>query len=391
MSDCAIEYVPVTEDRLADVAQTIAQYGMPRSMACLRRMLFNPNLKHLGDGVRGYLLRVNGQYAGIQCFYYVKMFAAQRAFIGRSGCFKAVRSDCARYWFGLQKKINHDKIHQLHIGNCHANTKSVAIDVGLLRRKQGPERCGVVSFTYTSAWARILAKMRIAIYAAIPTHPRRARFICDVIGLALFPVSWAVRLFGSRSVGTCDYNFKVDKEISDNRFAPFWNDYLRLNDGVCSARDPETLRWMFGDSIKAKKVTLLSAEKGGRVQGYVLLRKYGDCMQRIADSSPGLIKYKIIDICALRNDTRCLASLVRFALQYARKHNGGTLEYVGGAPSQGDWLDLVLTCHYELGFNTTTYKTDDDEITEALEKNVGWFFGPFDGERCFGHNGYIDL
>lgn len=391
MKDEKVEYVPVTEDCLFDVAQTIAQFGMPRSIRCLRRMLFNPALKDVGDGVRGYLLRVDGRYVGIQCFYYTTMFFAQREFIGRSGCFMAVRPDFASYWFALQKKISQDKEHRLHIGNCHANVKSAMIDTGLLRRTVGPSRCEVVSFAYTSPYMKALARLWRTVSAKFPTRPRRVDAAMSCLGWVVVPVHCLVQSFSSRSKCELPYKFMRYRNFDASRFGDFWRSYISKNTGVCSARDPETMQWVFGDSVKAGMVVLIAAERAGRIEGFVVLRRYFWGKGPLADIAPGFVRYKIVDICALDNDNECLLSLVRYAYVFAVRHRGATLEYVGGAPQQERWLDPVLNVHHKLGFSTTTYKAVDQDVTDSLKVNAGWFFGPFDGERCFGHGGYIDV
>ena len=167
------------------------------------------------------------------------------------------------------------------------------------------------------------------------------------------------------------------------RFEDFWRRFLAANDGVISSREPKRLQWLFNDSIKAGKVLLATAEKDGRIDGYVLLREQYGCEQPPRS-------YDIIDICAVGNEAACLSALCFCATEMAGRNGGVKLYFSGSMPGQEEWLDRYLPLKKTMGNAPFMYVTYYPDIKDSLAQNKGWFFGPFDGERCLGHGGYID-
>ena len=129
---------------------------------------------------------------------------------------------------------------------------------------------------------------------------------------------------------------------------------------------------------------LATAEKDGRIDGFVLLR------ERCGFESPPRL-FDVIDICAVGNATSCLRALCRCATEIAGRNGGVKLFFSGGMPKQEEWLDRYFPFKVAMGNAQFMYRANDPEIEESLAQNKGWFFGPFDGERCLGHGGYVDL
>ena len=75
---------------------------------------------------------------------------------------------------------------------------------------------------------------------------------------------------------------------------------------------------------------------------------------------------------------------------FASKARGMSLHFFGYMPNQEKWVDPVLKIQRTTECSTFFYKSKNPEILESLAQNKGWFFGPFDGERCMGHCGYND-
>lgn len=381
-----VQFIPVTEERLEELAPLAASFGMPRSVRYFRRILFNPESRDVTkDPVRGYMIEnASGERVGLQCFYYVKLYARQQALLGKSGCFLGMNPKYGEFIFDLMNKVILDHLPNVGYGNCIANKKSYLISTVLRKGHPGPKRCRFFSTGYPTFWLKWLAN-----FACPRRETRSARFF-DWIWLPLIPLNFITAFAKGLFAERAGYSFKVEKSFTDERFLPFWERFLASNEGVISSRAPQSLRWMFDESLQAGADVLITAEKDGQVDGYILLRKYQQYKTNFS-------RYKIIDICAVGNDYTCLRVLVKAAMRYAALHRGTKVQYIGGHHGLEVWLDPVLTECQDLGFGTTTYGVNSTyarehpEVVEMLQSNKGWFFGPFDGERCMGHGGYVDL
>jgi hypothetical protein len=91
---------------------------------------------------------------------------------------------------------------------------------------------------------------------------------------------------------------------------------------------------LFDESIRAGKVLLATAEKDGRIDGYVLLRVREGCQR-----PPKL--YDIIDICAVGNDTCCLKELSKNHNQYTANDDAEEPKTTITAPL-GDQAEMIM-------------------------------------------------
>lgn len=377
-----LEFVPVTAENLDDVAKTAESFKMPRSRRFINKALFNPAASAMtGDTIRGYMMRRgDGEYVGIRCYYYARMFFGRTPFLGGAGCLLGMRPEYGEWLFELTDKVKNgqDPALKLTCGNCVATKRSMKLSLLYGRAKKGPERCAVCSAGYPNALLRgfgdFLCRHRNEYSAG--RFDLIWRFIAPLNAVA----SGVKRLFDERG----GFRFRVRNSFDDAFFKPLWERFLAANTGVVSSREPDVLRWFFADSLNAGTIALITAEKRGRAEGYVLLRKY-------RQYKSNFIRYKIVDICAVGNDETCLRVLVKAALRYAAGHKGVKVQYIGGQPGLERWLDPVLPEMKPLEVNTCVWKTADERIRESLERGDGWFFGPYDGIRCLGHRGYIDV
>lgn len=139
--------------------------------------------------------------------------------------------------------------------------------------------------------------------------------------------------------------------------------------------------------MKAGKVHMVVAKKDGRVEGYVLIRELEKKL-----IGAGLAKgFEIIDICAVGNESKCLRALARATLSLVGKLGGMKVLFYGYMPKQEEWIDDIFKIRIQDDHPYFMYRGYTPEVKVSLEKNEGWFFGPFDGERCMGYGGYIDL
>ena len=371
--------IPVTEDNLQLVREGGAKWGMPRSVGWLRRCLFDPTVSDwISDKVRGHMsIDEHGEVRAMHCYYYQPCYLRQKKIIGGTGAIMGSDSkygeELVRVFDGNNKTREKDAVG---FGNCIANKRAAKVNRVVFGMREPPYRSKEIRIGAADLSAYPLGVMG-RLHLCSP-------FVAFLVFMSLRPLVWLVRglacVFGKR--GT--YRVVEQASFSDVRFDDFWNRFLAANDGVVSSRDPRRLRWLFDESIKAGKVLLATAEKDGRIDGYVLLRVREGCQR-----PPKL--YDIIDICAVGNDTCCLKELSKSALWLAGRHGGVKVLFVGGMPKQEEWIDCVLKYRNEKNFSSFMYVAVDPEVRESLKQNKGWFFGPFDGEFCMGHGGDIDL
>ena len=373
------EIIPVTEENLQLVREGGAKWGMPRSVGWLRRCLFDPTVSDwVSDKVRGHMsVDENGDVKAIHCYYYQPCYLGQKKILGGTGMIMGSDSrygeELLRVFEGNNKTRNIDAVG---FGNCIANKRAAKVNRLVFGMREPPYRSKEIRTGVADLSAYPLAVLgRLHLCSS---------FVAFLVFMSLRPLVWLVRglacVFGKR--GTCRVVERFSFE--DVRFEDFWNRFLAANDGVVSSRDPRRLRWLFDESIKAGKVLLATAEKDGRIDGYVLLRV------EEGRSRPPKV-YNIIDICAVGNDSCCLRDLCKGALRLAGRHGGVKVFFAGGMPKQEEWLDGVFKYRHEKDFSSFMYVASDPEVRESLEQNKGWFFGPFDGEFCMGHGGDIDL
>ena len=376
MLDC--ELIPVTLGNLDIASKLTAEFDFPRSENWIRRALFNPHVAPCGKSARrGYMLKSKDDgYVGILCYSPMKLYLRDKPLIGYSGLLLGVRKKYGEWLMDLFKAVQEDEAGHLAFGNTSCSAHATRICRMARGDKLGPGECGFVRIAYLGVPSCMLALFR-------RIHAAQFQGALWWLLAPIRIIEWGLNRLAFRS------KFQITQTSSFDRLGlgEFWKRYRLSNGGLVSSREPEILEHLFSDALKAGKLVLMVARNDSGIVGYILLRKY------TMFGFDGILKYKIIDAIALQNDVGCLRDLVRAAKLYARKHSGERVEYIGGNPHLADWIDCELKRHINFGFNTTTYfyNGNDNDLVDAVENRKGWFFGPFDGERCLGHAGYVDL
>ena len=375
----AITIVPINKGNLSLVAKAAAKFGMPRSTRWLERCLYDPTVKDLVDSdIRGHMaVRDDGVVVAIQCYYYMPGYFKRQKFLMNTGC---IMGADAKYGEELICCLDENKqtttYGLLSVGNCIASPRSAKFAKAYSRMKEAPEAARytyltVVDFSDFALW--FLRRLKIS-----------ASWLHWCVWAMMRPIAWIaniVRFSGFQDNGLTVREFPA---IDKRKFGDFWECFLEKNTGVVTSREPERLSWLFDESMRAGFVKVLAAEKGDKIVGNVLLRRYP------CKSGP-LNEYAIYDICAIDNDIDCLRYLVRAAVRYAARHRGARVIYSGAAPLQEQWIN-VITWHRRTKsqFCPFFYKARDKDIENSLKSGDGWFWGAFDGEKCLGHGRFID-
>ena len=380
--------VPVTLDNIDLVAETTKKYGFPRSERWIKRLLFDPNVpegREL-DSRGALIISDKNECVGMYCWTPCSIYLRQKRMSAYTGALLGVDKKYSPWILDVIDRSMKEINDRLSYGNDVASKVSSKFwtELGSYRGPEGGDVTdqwvtGLCSLSYLSVnhalWllglrARWLSK--IAYWLCLPFH------------VLLEPLYWVggglIKCLGKGS----KWKFKVENGFSDERFESFWERFLAANEGVISSREPATLRWKFDESIQAGAVLLISAECERQVDGYVLLRKNPIDGAVVSD-------YGICDICAVGNDAKCLTELLGAAIQYCRQRFAIRLTYVGMPFNKKDWVVRWLHHQSKLPCNPFSYSCKDQSLIKAIQANKGWFFGPYDGERCMGYGRYVDL
>ena len=190
----------------------------------------------------------------------------------------------------------------------------------------------------------------------------------ETIRFGVFPLA----LFALPRV-TRDGNSAHD--FTDPRFEHFWQAYLASSPGPFTSREPARLQRIFGVGLAAGTRVLLTYQENDAIKGYAVMRV------RHLRHTPYL-RFDILDIAALGHSPVVLEQLLKKCCGYARRHGGVLLEYIGAVAHMDDILARYIPRGRPALANTAFWFTGNPELSEAFKDNTGWFFGPYDGDRC---------
>lgn len=376
MLDC--ELIPVTQDNLDIASKLTFEFGFPRSENWIRRALFNPHVAPCDKSARrGYMLKSKDDgYVGILCYSPMKLYLRDKPLIGYSGLLLGVRKKYGEWLMDLFKAVQEDEKGHLAFGNTSCSAHATRICQLARGDMLGPKECCYSRVAHLGLASGLLSIIRRSPACRFQSFAWRIMYPLRVL-------DWLFRRLGCKR----NFTFVEENDFPSPAFDAFWERYLAGNKGLVSSRDPKILNHLFADALKAGRLVLVTANDCSGVRGYILLRKYA------LFNVSNVLKYKIVDAIAVDNDMSCLRALVRYAKIYAAGHSGERVEYIGGNPNLKSWIEVELPCTNEFGYNTTTYyySGDDIDLLSAIEDRSGWFFGPYDGERCLGHSGFIDV
>lgn len=386
--ECAeIDYLPITRENLDVAAKAGAKWGMPRSVGWYARILFDPTVEDLTDDpIRGHMavLRQTGEVVAIQCYYYHPLFFKCKKYLAMSGCIMGASHDYAAEIFCvLEENEKTHNVTEFFCTNDLANIKSASIHKFVHKANDAP----IASNHFHIRAVDISICAEFVMDRVFPKGNALSSFCNVTMGrLTWFlsrPVQWMIDLYRLIRLGSGDYDCVCLNEIPMAQFETFWKRFLASNcDSVVSSREPQRLKWLFEESIKARKVQLIVAMRDGLVDGYVMTRRcIGACRPSI----------EIIDICAVNNDAKCLSCLINACNVRARKCGVLEIRLFMYRSDLRKWFSTGIHIKRQLSHITFLWAALLDDARKSLEAGDGWFFGPFDGERCMGYGGFIDL
>lgn len=372
-----VSIVPITRENLDLVSVAGEKWGMPRSRGWLNRCMFDPIVEDMVvDPVRGHLaMRDDGEVVAAQGYYYLPAYFKQTKLLLNTGCIMgADAAHGADLIVCLEQNDATQSIFKQAVDNCLANEKSAKV-VGMFNgMKEAPLQTRECRFAVADLTGSLIFMLR--------KRPRIPKRLINFVWRMLRPASWVCR--NIQAFLRPKYGFKLVnyRSVDFAKFGDFWTRLLQQNDGLMTSRSPTRLAWLFSDSLRAKTVQLVAAERDGKICGYTIVRRL--------PYQPQWSFAEYCDICALNKDEKCLEVLAGAVLTVVSRDGGIRVSHYGALPGQDRWLNKSFKHCIVDNHPTFMYRANDKEIEASLQKGDGWFFGPFDGERCLGHGGFVD-
>lgn len=243
------------------------------------------------------------------------------------------------------------------IGNT-SGAESTALLDRFFKVEHGPQGCALIRYSILNWTSFVLA------FSVKKLH--FPKLLAHILGSF---VNLPRNLFKDRHIGT---DKTEPKNFADSRFVTFWRRFRETNADLCLSRDPKRLQWIFDAHIESGDCSLTCICDGGEIEGFAVLR-----YRRWVNSR----RCEILDWCAVDNDRRTLRRLLDRSLREAKRQGACVIEYVGSS-SADDVINAILTRSRHAASNVATWFSSRTDVSNALRHNVGWFFGPYDGDRC---------
>lgn len=165
--------------------------------------------------------------------------------------------------------------------------------------------------------------------------------------------------------------------IGEAAFDAFWQAYLKTSVGMVSSRTAEELRWVFGKGLQSGEIVLLTARKGGALQGYAFCRR--------TDETAAC--WRVVDLIALENDAKTLTSLVEAATTFLNRRTRANCLQITGFPT---WVQPLLRRLFPqsttFGFNKCIWVCLNERAKglcgDWVNATGGWYGCPYDGDMC---------
>jgi hypothetical protein len=160
----------------------------------------------------------------------------------------------------------------------------------------------------------------------------------------------------------------------DTRFDRFWENLQCTNAGILLAtRSREILEWHFRRSLAESRAWVIIAEEGRELAAYAIFL-------RRDNRKLGLNRLRLIDFQSLDNRNELFIPILSLALGRCRMEGVHMLEIIGLSLARQRILDAVVFHRRVLPSWSYFYKSNNDELTTALEDPRSWDPSCFDGD-----------
>lgn len=347
------------EETLDDALNVVRDRFDESACRQVRKLLGNPMRRICPDV--GDVAYEEGRPVAFQAAVPRRGYVRDVSFLGiAGGLLAAKRGTSPVTVFNLMEKTNAPRHGSTVVFGNTAIPVSMKLNRMLGVDGVGCPSCGIVRF----------AVLRFGRFLNFCVHGRLPPFFVQLIDW----LGGIVRPFFFRRARSPTVGSRLET-FNAKQFDAFWSEYLKKNDGVVLSRTAEELDWMFGEDLSSGRNLLFTRENGDRLCGYIVVRAMNAERTR----------WMVADWIALANDKAVLSDLLRDAVRGLRRiRSAAFLECIGFR------MDVQEVIHRHLPFkrkapnNSTNYKAHTPEMKRALEDadKAGWFFGPYDGDRC---------
>ena len=348
---------PYTDETFSDACEvSFARFG-----ECVRpqmeRMLQNPLRRVCAEA--GDVAYENDVPVGFQGAILRKLYIGQKPFLGVVGGMLAMKEGASPVLlFQLMKKTCAPRGGSVFFFANTSNQQSMKLNQALGIKGQGPDSCACVRWRPV----KVGNFLDFCLHGRLPSFLRTlGNFVGRLLDLLFFR---KLRAPATRSVRFST----LDTAALDG----FWKRYLSSHTGLVSSRTAEELHWLYDVGLANGRYIFLGREDVKGLCGYIVLR--------CTSLSSG--RWIIADWIALDDNSDVLSDLLHDAVCVLRSLAGSAiLESVGFPPRAQAILHRHLPFTRKCANNTFIYQpTDTTIMLDASDK--GWFFGPYDGDRC---------
>ena len=240
-----------------------------------------------------------------------------------------------------------------------ANPSSMKMNRMLGIKGKGPYTCGVSRFgiVHFGSFLRLLTRGMLPV------------LISEIIN-RIGCVWWQKKDFLQK------HEIKVLNHFDAEIFQRFWDAYLKSmnGEGVVLSRTVEELNWAFLTDIQHGRNILLGRFSGNELLGYIVVRRIDEMGMR----------WQIVDWISIANDEMVLWELLCGAKSFLYDNSKAAILQCIGFPERAQKIICrVLPFKKKHANNSFIYSSGDHLVTKELEKSSsGWFWGPYDGDRC---------
>lgn len=327
----AVAISEAREDRIPAIRQMLSSVGLNLSDEKLRNYFFRVPLSESSASVHGGLVVCDGaEVVGFTGLTPCRLLLGDDRVDGYQMGALGLRSGYGSYMFDLIDAVKTCVKDSFVVANT-ANAKSAALWTGYGGFESGPSACSSIRYDISGV--------------AFLTRPSTA------------PDSASVRDFLAPEMHV------------------FWEHMQKNNRDLLMVREPQRLSRIWGKAHADGNLVLLTVSTGGEIAGYAVLRA-----SRLARTP--YKRLMIVDVVALGNRPETVEALLRKIRSYARWHGGVLLEYVGSCHGLTGLWDRYLPRSRRALANTALWYTDIPKLKDRFRQDSGWFFGPYDGDRC---------
>ena len=194
---------------------------------------------------------------------------------------------------------------------------------------------------------------------------------------AALRVKDALTARAARSVPEGSPGVEVDEVAAfDARFDAFWAELVAQNPTtLLGVRDRAALQWHYGVSLRANRLTILTACRGEEIRAYCVLKQH--------DRPGGLRSMKLVDFQTLEPDTDLLAGMLPLALRRSADAGCVMLEHHGcGLPKMRSF-DALAPYRAAKPAWSFYYLPVAPALAERLAEPQTWDPSEYDGESSY--------